>query len=68
MEDRVERISVRVMDILEKRVFDDEAPQDLRSLLQSVQLLGELLKLQKEDGMSRGVRVIMEGDVGDYAK
>ncbi len=68
MEDRVERISVRVMDILEKRVFDDEAPQDLRSLLQSVQLLGELLKLQKEDGMSRVVRVIMEGDVGDYAK
>lgn len=68
MEDRVERISVRVMDILEKRVFDDEAPQDLRSLLQSVQLLGELLKLQKEDGMSRVVRVIMEGDVGDYAE
>ena len=61
LSERADKICERVMKVLEDRVFDDEVQQDLRGLLQSLQVLGELLKLQSSEASPHLVRVIMEG-------
>lgn len=65
--ERADKVAARVMDILEQRVFDGETQQDLRGLLQSVQLLGGLLQLEKDSGDPCTVTVIMEGGLDDLA-
>lgn len=66
MTERVDRICERVLEVLEARVLDDEAPQDVRGLVQCVQLLGELLKLR--EGKTGVLRVVMEGGIEEFAK
>lgn len=63
---RVDKLCARVMDILERRMYDDEMQQDIRGLLQSMQLLDELLKLQTGDAAGSSVTVMMEGDCHEY--
>lgn len=66
MAERVDVICARVLDMLEARLFDDEAPGDVQSLLKVVQLVGELSKLQV--GKLGGIQIVLEGDLADYAK
>lgn len=42
--ERTDKVCERVMEILEDRILDEEMQHDLRGLLQSVQVLQELLK------------------------
>ena len=66
LRERVERLCERVMGNLERRMYDDEMQQDLRGLLQSMQLLEELLKLQSGDAAGSSVTVVMEEDCHEY--
>lgn len=66
LRERVDKLCERVMGILEQRMYDDEMQQDLRGLLQSMQLLEELLKLQSGDAAGSSVTVVMEGDCHEY--
>lgn len=66
LRERVDKLCARVMDILERRMYDDEMQQDIRGLLQSMQLLDELLKLQTGDVAGSSVTVMMEGDCHEY--
>lgn len=65
LSERADKICERVLKVLESRVFDDDVQQDLRGLLQSIQLLGELLKLQSSEASPHLVRVIMEGGIDE---
>lgn len=66
LRERVDKVCERVMGILEQRIYDDEMQQDLRGLLQGMQLLGELLKLQAGDAAGSSVTVVMQGDCDEY--
>ena len=66
LRERVDKLCDRVMGILEQRMYDDETQQDIRVLLQSMQLLDELLKLQSGDAAGSNVTVVMEGDCDGY--
>lgn len=68
LRERVDKLCTRVMDILERRMYDDEMQQDIRGLLQSMQLLDELLKLQTGDAAGSSVTVMMEGDCHEYGE
>lgn len=68
LRERVDKLCERVMDILESRMYDDEMQQDIRGLLQSMQLLDELLKLQTGDAAGSSVTVMMEGDCHEYGE
>lgn len=66
--ERTDKVCERVMEILEDRILDDEMRHDLRGLLQSVQVLQELLKLQSGEASPHLVRVIMEGGTDDLSE
>lgn len=68
LSERVDKICERVLEVLEYRVFDEDVQQDLRGLLQSMQVLGELLKLQSSEASPHLVRVIMEGGIDDLSE
>ena len=68
LRERVDKLCERVMDILESRMYDDEMQQEIRGLLQSMQLLDELLKLQTGDAAGSSVTVMMEGDCYEYGE
>lgn len=65
--ERVDRVCERVMELLEKVAFDDDARQDLKALLQITGLLQELRKLES-DTVGSSVKVVLEGGFEDYAE
>lgn len=65
--ERADKVCERVMELLEKVAFDDDARQDLKALLQITGLLQELRKLES-DTVGSSVKVVLEGGFEDYAE